>query len=93
LLLDIILGREPVYLSYYVGGVRNGEPPQGNDLHQVEIDRTGLGKDRYVVVKIAFRRPQAARLLRCGRRAIWLPAGGMTADKSVFRKSVGLIKS
>jgi hypothetical protein len=52
LLLDIILGREPVYLSYYVGGVRNGEPPQGNDLHQVEIDRTGLGKDRYVVVKI-----------------------------------------
>jgi hypothetical protein len=52
LLLDIILGRQPLYISHYVGGLRDQEIPQGSDLHEIEIDNTGLGKGRYVVVRI-----------------------------------------
>jgi hypothetical protein len=52
LLLDIILGRQPLYISHYVGGLRDQEIPQGSDLHEIEIDNTDLGKGRYVVVRI-----------------------------------------
>ena len=51
-LLDIILNRPPLYISQYVGGIRDVEPPLGNDLHEIEIDKTGLGKGHYVVVRI-----------------------------------------
>jgi hypothetical protein len=52
LLLDIILGKKPLYISHYVGGIRDQEIPEGVDLHEIEIDNTGLGKGRYVVVRI-----------------------------------------
>jgi hypothetical protein len=52
LLLDIILNRPPLHISHYVGGIRDQEIPVGNDLHEIEIDKTGLGRDQYVVVKI-----------------------------------------
>ena len=51
-LLDVILNRPPLYISHYVGGIRDVEPPLGGDLHEIEIDKTGLGKGRYVVVRI-----------------------------------------
>jgi hypothetical protein len=52
LLLPIILNQPPLYISHYVGGIRDQEIPEGKDLHEVEIDGTGLGKGRYVVVRI-----------------------------------------
>jgi hypothetical protein len=52
LLLGIILDRPPLYISHYVGGIRGQEVPHGIDLHEIEIDQTGLGQGRYVVVKI-----------------------------------------
>ena len=53
-LLDIILNRPPLYISQYVGGIRDVEPPLGNDLHEIEIDKTGLGKGHYVIIQINF---------------------------------------
>jgi hypothetical protein len=50
--LGIILDRPPLYISHYVGGIRGQEIPHGIDLHEIEIDQTGLGQGRYVVVKI-----------------------------------------
>jgi hypothetical protein len=32
--------------------LRDQEIPEGADLHEIEIDNTGLGKGRYVVVRI-----------------------------------------
>ena len=52
LLQDIILGKKPLYISHYVGGIRDQEIPEGADLHEIEIDNTGLGRGRYVVVRI-----------------------------------------
>jgi hypothetical protein len=52
LLLDIILNRPPLYVAHYVGGIRDVEPPMGNDLHEISIDKSELGGGRYVVVKI-----------------------------------------
>jgi hypothetical protein len=52
LLLNIILNRPPLHISHYVGGIRDQEPPEGTDLHEIEIDTTGLGLGRYVVVRI-----------------------------------------
>lgn len=53
LLLDIILNRPPpLFISQFVGGIRDQEMPMGNDLHEIEIDQTALGRGRYVVVRI-----------------------------------------
>ena len=52
LLINIILGVPPLYISQYVGGLRDVEPPLGDDLHIIEIDQTGIGQGRYIVVKI-----------------------------------------
>jgi hypothetical protein len=51
-LLEIILGRHPMYISHFVGGIRGQPIPMGTDLHEIEIDQTGLGGGRYVVVRI-----------------------------------------
>ena len=52
LLTNIILNQPPLYISQFVGGVRDVEMPLGGDLHDIEIDQTGLGQGRYLVVKI-----------------------------------------
>jgi hypothetical protein len=52
LVIDLILNYEPKYLAYYVGGTHEKEAPLGGDLHEIEIDNTGLGKGQYIVVRI-----------------------------------------
>ena len=50
-LVDVIRGVKPYYLPYFIGsGI--GKSPPFSDLHQIEIDGTGLGMGALVVVKI-----------------------------------------
>jgi hypothetical protein len=50
-LVDAIRGVKPYYLPYFIGsGI--GKSPPFSDLHQIEIDKTGLGMGALVVVKI-----------------------------------------
>jgi hypothetical protein len=51
-LTNLILNKPPLYISHYVGGLRDIEAPQGDDLHIIEFDQTGIGQGRYIIVKI-----------------------------------------
>jgi hypothetical protein len=51
LLVNIIRGAKPYFLPHFIGsGI--GKSPPFSDLHQIEIDKTGLGGGTFVVVKI-----------------------------------------
>ena len=50
-LVRIIQGIKPYCLPYFIGSAIGKAPPY-SDLHQIEIDRTGLGLGQFVVVKI-----------------------------------------
>jgi hypothetical protein len=50
-LIDIILGRPPLYIGQFVGSAV-GDYPQGNDLHEINFADPSLGNNRYIIVKI-----------------------------------------
>jgi hypothetical protein len=51
LLAHIIRGRKPYFLPFYIG-CQIVTQDQPSDLHEVSIVRSGLGSDRYVVVRV-----------------------------------------
>jgi hypothetical protein len=50
-LVPIIRGVKPYYLPYYIGSAIGKEPPF-TDLHRIEIDESGLGIGKFIVVKL-----------------------------------------
>jgi hypothetical protein len=50
-LVNAIRGIRPYYLPHFIGS-SIGKAPPFSDLHQIEIDKTGLGGSAYVVVKL-----------------------------------------
>jgi len=50
-LVNVIKGIKPYYLPHFIGSAL-GKAPLYPDLHQIEIDKSGLGVGRFVVVKI-----------------------------------------
>jgi hypothetical protein len=50
-LVPAIRGMKPYYFPYYIGSAIGKEPPF-TDLHRIEIDESGLGMGKFILVKL-----------------------------------------
>jgi hypothetical protein len=51
LLNHIVRNHPPFYLTHFIGSAL-GKPGPVTDMHEIEIDQTGLGLDRFIVVRL-----------------------------------------